>query len=70
LQANISEAASENGGWGDLFMSRTASEKTELAQACKKRSTYRRIVTGNINWKAVVQSDEPFLAYQLKTVPR
>lgn len=31
--------------------------------------TYRRVVTGNVNGKAVAQSDEPLLAYEFKTVP-
>src|SRR5260370_9543801 len=35
----------------------------------KKPTTYRRIVTGNVNGKSVVQSDEPLLAYEFKTVP-
>src|SRR6202035_1534068 len=35
----------------------------------KKPSTYRRIVTGNVNGKSVVQSDEQLPAYEFKTVP-
>jgi len=50
-------------------MNGTASKKNELSTHGKKQSTYRRIVTGNVNGKAVVQSDEPLLAYQFKTVP-
>jgi len=34
-----------------------------------KPSTYRRVVTINVNGKSVVQSDEPLLAYEFKTVP-
>jgi hypothetical protein len=34
-----------------------------------KPSTYRRVVTMNVNGKSVVQSDESLLAYQFKTVP-
>src|SRR5438132_14204580 len=49
-------------------MHRTPSKKRELSKRGKKPSTYRRIVTGNVNGKAVVQSDEPLLAYQFKTV--
>jgi hypothetical protein len=49
-------------------MNGTASKKSELSKHGKKPSTYRRIVTGNVNGKAVVQSDEPLLAYQFKTV--
>jgi hypothetical protein len=54
---------------GDLVMNGTASTKRALSKRGKKPSTYRRIVTGNVNGKAVVQSDEPLLAYEFKTVP-
>jgi hypothetical protein len=50
-------------------MKGTASKKSELSKHGKKPSTYRRIVTGNVNGKAVVQSDEPLRAYKFKTVP-
>lgn len=50
-------------------MNRTASEKRELSERGKKPSTYRRIVTGNVNGKSVLQSDEPLPAYEFKTVP-
>jgi hypothetical protein len=50
-------------------MSGTASTKTELSKRHKKPSTYRRIVTGNVNGKSVVQSDESMSAYEFKTVP-
>jgi len=50
-------------------MKGTASKKTELSKRGKQPGTYRRIVTGNVNGKAVVQSDEPLLAYEFKTVP-
>src|SRR5258707_4208235 len=50
-------------------MNGTASKKRELSKRGKKTSTYRRIVTGNVNGKSVVQSDEPLLAYEFKTVP-
>jgi hypothetical protein len=40
-----------------------------LSERGKKPSTYRRIVTGNVNGKAVVQSDEPLQACEFKTVP-
>src|SRR5438445_3556195 len=63
------EAAYENCRCGDLAMSRTASKKRELPKQGKKPSTYRRIVTRNVNGKAVVQSDEPLPAYEFKTVP-
>jgi hypothetical protein len=47
----------------------TASQKRELSKRSNQPSTYRRIVTGNVNGKSVVQSDEPLLAYEFKTVP-
>jgi mannose-6-phosphate isomerase-like protein (cupin superfamily) len=50
-------------------MNRTASRERELPKRGKKPSTYRRIVTGNVNGKAVVQSDESLMAYEFKTVP-
>jgi len=50
-------------------MNRTASKQRELPKRRKKPSTYRRIVTGNVNGKSVVQSDEPVPAYEFKTVP-
>src|ERR1700687_2565111 len=53
---------------GDLAMNGTASKKTELSERDNKPSAYRRIVTGNVNGKAVVQSDEPLPAYELRTV--
>jgi hypothetical protein len=39
-------------------MNGTPSKKRELSKRGKKPSTYRRIVTGNVNGKAVVQTDE------------
>src|SRR5258706_11433369 len=50
-------------------MNKTASKKRESPNRGKKPTTYRRIVTENVNGKAVVQSDEPLLAYEFKTVP-
>ena len=50
-------------------MNRTASKKRELPKRGKKPSTYRRIVTGNVNGKAIVQSAEPLIGYEFKTVP-
>src|SRR5580765_7345127 len=50
-------------------MNRTAYKKRELPKSSKKPSTYRRIVAGNANGKSIVQSDEPLLAYEFKTVP-
>jgi mannose-6-phosphate isomerase-like protein (cupin superfamily) len=50
-------------------MNATASKKRELSERGKKPSTYRRIVTENVNGKSVVQSDESLPAYEFKTVP-
>jgi mannose-6-phosphate isomerase-like protein (cupin superfamily) len=50
-------------------MNGMASEKRGLSKHSKKPSTYRRIVTGNVNGKAVIQSDHPLLAYEFKTIP-
>ena len=50
-------------------MNKTASKKRESPKRGKKPTIYRRIVTENVNGKAVVQSDEPLLAYEFKTVP-
>ena len=50
-------------------MNGTASKKTELPERDNKPSTYRRIVTGNVKGKAIVQSDEPLPAYEFMTVP-
>jgi mannose-6-phosphate isomerase-like protein (cupin superfamily) len=50
-------------------MNGRASRKRELSKRGKKPSTYRRIVTGNVNGRSVVQSDEQMEAYQFKTVP-
>jgi hypothetical protein len=52
-----------------LVMNGPVSKKRKLSMRGKKPSTYRRIVTGNVNGKAVVQSDEPLPAYEFKTVP-
>jgi mannose-6-phosphate isomerase-like protein (cupin superfamily) len=50
-------------------MNATASKKRELSERGKKPSSYRRIVTGNVNGKSVVQSDESIPAYEFNTVP-
>jgi mannose-6-phosphate isomerase-like protein (cupin superfamily) len=62
-------AASKNSKYGDLVMNATGSKKKELSERGKQLSAYRRIVTGNVNGKSVVRSDEPLLAYEFKTVP-
>src|SRR3984893_7365522 len=62
-------AASENRGFGELVVNTTAPKKRELSKRGKKSSTHRRIVTGNVNGKSVVQSDERLQAYEFKSVP-
>ena len=50
-------------------MNGAASKKRELSRRGKKPSTYRRIVTGNVNGKSVVRSDAAIEAYEFETVP-
>jgi mannose-6-phosphate isomerase-like protein (cupin superfamily) len=50
-------------------MNGRASRKREWSKHGDKPSTYRRVVTENVNGKFVVQSDEPLPAYEFKTVP-
>jgi mannose-6-phosphate isomerase-like protein (cupin superfamily) len=50
-------------------MNGTASKKKELSKRGEKPSAYRRVVTGNVKGKSVVQSDEPLLAYEFNSVP-
>jgi mannose-6-phosphate isomerase-like protein (cupin superfamily) len=50
-------------------MNGTISKKTALSKRGKKASTYRRLVTRNVNGKSIVQSDEQMQAYEFETVP-
>jgi mannose-6-phosphate isomerase-like protein (cupin superfamily) len=50
-------------------MNGTISKKRKLSKRGTEPSAYRRIVTGNVNGKSVVQGDELLQAYELKTVP-
>jgi hypothetical protein len=50
-------------------MNGKASRKKESSKRDEKPSAYRRVVTANVNGKAVIQSDEPLPAYEFKTVP-
>jgi hypothetical protein len=50
-------------------MTGRASRKKELSKRREKPSTYRRVVTENVDGRAVVQSDQPVLAYEFNTVP-
>ena len=50
-------------------MNGAASKRPELSNPSKKPSAYRRVVTENVNGKAVVQSDQALSAYEFKTVP-
>jgi hypothetical protein len=49
-------------------MNRTALKKRELSKR-RQPSTYRRIVTSNVDGKSILQSDEQLQAYQFKSVP-
>jgi hypothetical protein len=50
-------------------MNGTASKKKDLSKRGEKPSAYRRVVTGNVKGKSVVQSDEPLPAYEFNSVP-
>jgi mannose-6-phosphate isomerase-like protein (cupin superfamily) len=50
-------------------MNRPNSEKRKLSGRGRKPHSYRRVVTENVNGKALVQSDQSLLAYEFKTVP-
>jgi mannose-6-phosphate isomerase-like protein (cupin superfamily) len=50
-------------------MNSTVSKTSKLFKGRKKASTYRRLVTGNVGGRSVVQSDEQMEAYQFRTVP-
>jgi mannose-6-phosphate isomerase-like protein (cupin superfamily) len=50
-------------------MNRPNSEKRKLSRRGRKPHSYRRVVTENVNGKALVQSDQSLLAYEFKTVP-
>lgn len=50
-------------------MNGTASKKKELSKRGENPSAHRRVVTGNVKGKSVVQSDEPLLAYEFNSVP-
>jgi mannose-6-phosphate isomerase-like protein (cupin superfamily) len=50
-------------------MNGRVSKKKELSKQGNKPGTYRRIVTGNVNGKSVVQGDGLIPAYEFRTVP-
>jgi len=50
-------------------MNRTASTKTEFSKHSKRPSTYRRVVTANVDGKSILRSDEQLQAYEFKSVP-
>jgi hypothetical protein len=50
-------------------MNGRVSKKKELSNQGNKPGTYRRIVTGNVNGKSVVQGDGLIAAYEFRTVP-
>jgi hypothetical protein len=50
-------------------MDRTASTKKEFSNRSKRPSTYRRVVTANVDRKSILRSDEQLQAYEFKSVP-
>jgi mannose-6-phosphate isomerase-like protein (cupin superfamily) len=50
-------------------MNGKASRKKESSKRGDQPSSYRRVVTENVNGKAVIQRDESLPAYEFKTVP-
>jgi len=62
VQQNFGKQFQMNADSGDLVMNRKVSESRKLSKHGKNPTTYRRIVTGNVNGKSVVQSDEALLA--------
>src|SRR3984957_20756512 len=50
-------------------MNTRVSRKRELSKRGKKPSTYRRVVTENVNGKCVGQRDGSIEAYEFRTVP-
>ena len=50
-------------------MNRTASTKKEFSNRSKRPSTYRRVVTANVDGKSILRSDEQLQAYEFKSVP-
>jgi hypothetical protein len=69
MASTASVFAGENCEMGDSVMNGTASKKKELSKRDKKPSTYRRVVTANVDEKSVVQSDQALSAYEFKAVP-
>ena len=47
----------------------TSSKKKDSIKHTKKPSTYRRVVTANVNGNSAVQSDGPLPTYEFSTVP-
>jgi mannose-6-phosphate isomerase-like protein (cupin superfamily) len=50
-------------------MNRTASRKKESSKRSKQPSTYRRVVTANVDGKSIFRSDEQLQAYEFQSVP-
>jgi len=50
-------------------MNRSAYAKTESSKRSKRSSTYRRVVTANVDGKSILRSDEPLHAYEFQSVP-
>jgi len=50
-------------------MNRTASRKKESSKRSKRPTTYRRVVTANVDGKSILRSDEQLQSYEFKSVP-
>jgi len=44
-------------------------QRKESFQARQRPSTYRRVVTANVNGKSILRSDEQLQAYEFRSVP-
>jgi mannose-6-phosphate isomerase-like protein (cupin superfamily) len=50
-------------------MNRTAFRKKESSKRSKRPTTYRRVVTANVDGKSILRSDEQLQSYEFKSVP-
>jgi len=50
-------------------MNRTASRKKESSKRSERPTTYRRVVTANVDGKSTLRSDEQLQSYEFKSVP-
>jgi hypothetical protein len=50
-------------------MNRTAPRKKESSKRSKRPTTYRRVVTADVDGKSILRSDEQLQSYEFKSVP-